>query len=259
MGTVAAIARGYRADAGLVPEPTRLQPLDRHARAPARDAHGRGPLGPRRDEPAALARGRRSQRDPEGGCRPRRARPADRGLGRARGQAPSAPRARPSVNPTIVSGGSFISNVPERCDVALNTTYLPGNADERGLRLDPEGRDRAGGCRGGAVPTTGSPSTRRLELVHGLPAVRDRPRLADRRRRAGGRPRARRRRARRGHRHDLRRRAPDALRRDPQPRLRPRRPQARARSRRMGGDRRARARGEALRARDRRAGAESAE
>jgi len=43
----------------------------------------------------------------------------------------------PSVNPTIVSGGSFISNVPERCDVALNTTYLPGNADERGYGSIP--------------------------------------------------------------------------------------------------------------------------
>ena len=50
------------------------------------------------------------------------------------------------MNPTIVSGGSFISNIPERCDLALNITYLPGNADAGGYGRF-EGRGRAGGGR----------------------------------------------------------------------------------------------------------------
>jgi acetylornithine deacetylase len=38
-----------------------------------------------------------------------------------------------------VRGGSFISNVPERCDLALNTTYLPGDADSEGYGSVPRG------------------------------------------------------------------------------------------------------------------------
>ena len=45
----------------------------------------------------------------------------------------------PLVQPTGIRGGTFISNVPERCDVDLNATYLPGNADERGYGSIPRG------------------------------------------------------------------------------------------------------------------------
>jgi acetylornithine deacetylase len=136
MGTVAAIARGYAADAGLVPEPTRLSlwiatrgllhgtltVLGRSAHAEMNQPHWREGGGVNAIQKAttvlagldALTAGwaeREDKRHPLLGT--------------------------PSVNPTIVSGGSFISNIPERCEVALNTTYLPGNADEHGYGSIP--------------------------------------------------------------------------------------------------------------------------
>ena len=44
---------------------------------------------------------------------------------------------RPSVQPTIIRGGAFISNVPESCRIDLNATYLPGDADEGGYGSVP--------------------------------------------------------------------------------------------------------------------------
>jgi acetylornithine deacetylase len=136
MGTVAAIARGYRADAGLVPEPTRLNLwiatrglLHGTLRVEGRSAHAEmnqpqwrqgGGVNAIQKAAALLAgldglnadwAGREDKRHPLLGT--------------------------PSVNPTIVRGGSFISNIPERCDVALNATYLPGNADAGGYGSIP--------------------------------------------------------------------------------------------------------------------------
>jgi acetylornithine deacetylase len=136
MGTIAAIARGYRGDAGLVPEPTRfdlwiatrgllhgtLTVAGRSAHAEINQPHWREGGGVNAiQEAAAVLAGldrltagwaeREDKRHPLLGT--------------------------PSVNPTMISGGSFISNVPERCDVAINTTYLPGNADERGYGSIP--------------------------------------------------------------------------------------------------------------------------
>jgi acetylornithine deacetylase len=138
MGTIAAIARGYRGDAGLVPEPTRLNLWiatrgllhgtltveGRSAHAEMNQPHWRegGGVNAIQKAAALLAaldgltagwEGREDKRHPLLGT--------------------------PSVNPTIVSGGSFISNIPERCDVALNTTYLPGNADGDGYGSIPRG------------------------------------------------------------------------------------------------------------------------
>ena len=138
MGTVAAIARGYRGDAGLVPEPTRLglwiatrgllhgtlAVEGRSAHAEMNQPHWRegGGVNAIQKAMAVLAgldrvtadwAGREDKRHPLLGT--------------------------PSVNPTIVRGGSFISNVPESCGVALNATYLPGNADEHGYGSIPRG------------------------------------------------------------------------------------------------------------------------
>jgi acetylornithine deacetylase len=138
MGTIAAIARGYRGDAGLVPEPTRLNLWiatrgllhgtltveGRSAHAEMNQPHWRegGGVNAIQKAAALLAaldgltagwEGREDKRHPLLGT--------------------------PSVNPTIVSGGSFISNIPERCDVALNTTYLPVNADGDGYGSIPRG------------------------------------------------------------------------------------------------------------------------
>jgi len=37
----------------------------------------------------------------------------------------------------VIRGGTFISNIPERCEVAINTTYLPADADPDGYGSAP--------------------------------------------------------------------------------------------------------------------------
>ena len=136
MGTVAAIARGYRADAGLVPEPTRLNlwlatrgllhgtltVAGRSAHAEMNQPHWREGGGVNAIQKAAAVLAGLDRLSESWASRPDKRHPL---LG------------TPSVNPTMVSGGSFISNIPERCDVALNTTYLPGDADEHGYGSRP--------------------------------------------------------------------------------------------------------------------------
>ena len=46
---------------------------------------------------------------------------------------------RPGVQPTIIHGGAFISNVPESCEIDLNATYLPADADDGGYGSVPRG------------------------------------------------------------------------------------------------------------------------
>jgi acetylornithine deacetylase len=136
MGTIAAIERGYRGDAGLVPEPTGFDLwiatrglLHGTLSVEGRSAHaemnqpswqdGGGvnaiqktmPLLGALDELSARWAGRADKRH--------------------------ALLGTPAVHPTMISGGVFISNVPERCDVALNTTYLPADADANGYGSVP--------------------------------------------------------------------------------------------------------------------------
>lgn len=138
MGTVAAIERGYRGDAGLVPEPTRLNLwiatrglLHGTLSVPGRSAHAEVNQPPWRDgggvnaiQKAAYLLG------------------ALDGLTNAwseRSDKQHPLLGTPGIHPTIIRGGVFISNVPERCEVALNTTYLPGNADPSGYGSVPRG------------------------------------------------------------------------------------------------------------------------
>jgi acetylornithine deacetylase len=136
MGTVTCIERGYAADAGVVPEPTRLQLwiatrglLHGSIRVPGRSAHaevnqppwreGGGVNAIRAAQPLLEAlsaleadwAGRESKRHPLLGA--------------------------PQVQPTGIEGGVFISNVPESCTVALNATYLPADADADGYGSVP--------------------------------------------------------------------------------------------------------------------------
>ena len=138
MGTVAAIARGYRAEAGLVPEPTRfnlwvatrgllhgtLTVEGRSAHAEMNQPHWREGGGVNAIQKAALVLAGLDRLSADWAERADKRHPL---LG------------TPSVNPTMIRGGSFISNVPERCDVAVNTTYLPGNADATGYGSIPRG------------------------------------------------------------------------------------------------------------------------
>jgi acetylornithine deacetylase len=136
MGTVAAIERGYRADAGLVPEPTRLDLwvatrglLHGSFRVPGRSAHaevnqpawqdGGGVNAIERALPLIAALGELSAG----------------WLGRDDKRHPLL--GTPVVQPTIVSGGSFIANVPEDVTVHLNATYLPQDADDGGYGSVP--------------------------------------------------------------------------------------------------------------------------
>ena len=126
---------------------------------------------------------------------------------------------RPCVQPTIVRGGAFISNVPESCEIDLNATYLPGGRGRARLRQRPARRDpeRRRGRAARRRLVRRAPA--RVDLGDRLPAVGDRPRRGHHHRHARGVGRAGRRRARRGHRHDLRRRAAHAAR--GRPRARP--------------------------------------
>jgi len=138
MGTVAVIERGYRADAGLVPEPTRLNfwiatrgLLHGSVFVPGRSAHaemnqppwrqGGGVNAIEKSVPVLQAfRGLSA----EWATRESKAHPL---LG------------RPCVQPTIVRGGVFISNIPESCEIDLNATYLPADADAQGYGSVPRG------------------------------------------------------------------------------------------------------------------------
>jgi acetylornithine deacetylase len=138
MGTIAAIARGYRGDAGLVPEPTRNNLwiatrglLHGTLTVPGRSAHAEMNQPPWQDGGGVNAiqktghvlhvldrlsddwAGRESKRHPLLGT--------------------------PGIHPTGVRGGTFISNIPESCELDLNTTYLPADADEQGYGSVPRG------------------------------------------------------------------------------------------------------------------------
>ena len=138
MGTIAAIARGYRGDAGLVPEPTRNNLwiatrglLHGTLTVPGRSAHvemnqpsWREGGGVNAIAKAAHVLGALDGLSSEWAEREDKRHPL---LG------------TPAVHPTGIRGGTFISNVPESCEVDLNTTYLPANADGSGYGSIPRG------------------------------------------------------------------------------------------------------------------------
>jgi acetylornithine deacetylase len=136
MGTVAVIERGYRADAGLVPEPTRLKLwiatrglLHGSVVVPGRSAHAEMNQPSWRDGGGVNAIDHSvsvlqafQKLSADWATRETKAHPL---LG------------RPCVQPTIIHGGAFISNVPENCRIDINATYLPGDADEDGYGAVP--------------------------------------------------------------------------------------------------------------------------
>jgi acetylornithine deacetylase len=138
MGTVAAIARGYRADAGLVPEPTGLRMWittrgllhgtltveGRSAHAEMNQPHWREGGGVNAIAKTAMLIGALQRLAGEWAGREDK-RHALLGV--------------PGIHPTIIRGGTFISNIPERCELAVNATYLPANADGDGYGSVPRG------------------------------------------------------------------------------------------------------------------------
>jgi acetylornithine deacetylase len=136
MGTVAAIERGYRADAGLVPEPTRLNfwiatrgLLHGSVVLPGRSAHAEMNQPPWQDGGGVNAI--------------QKSTPVLRALEELTAEWASRPSkehallGRPGVQPTIIRGGAFISNVPESCEIHINATYLPADADAGGYGSVP--------------------------------------------------------------------------------------------------------------------------
>lgn len=138
MGTVAAIERGYRADAGLVPEPTNLNLWiatrgllhglltvpGRSAHAEVNQPHWRDGGGVNAIEHALPLLAALGQLTDDWAVRPEKRHPL---LG------------VPRVQPTVIRGGSFIANVPESVDVQINATYLPRDADRDGYGSIPRG------------------------------------------------------------------------------------------------------------------------
>jgi acetylornithine deacetylase len=146
MGTIAAIERGYRADAGLVPEPSEMNLwvatrgiLHGSCKVEGRSAHaeinqpswqeggGVNAIEMTADVIRALRElsadwaGRADQRHPLLGA--------------------------PAIHPTLVGGGAFIANIPESCELGINTTYLPGNADADGFGSGPKAEIEAAVAR----------------------------------------------------------------------------------------------------------------
>jgi acetylornithine deacetylase len=136
MGTIAAIARGYRADAGLVPEPSdmklwvatrgilhgkiRLEGRSAHAeinQPPWEEGGGVNAIEKAADVIEALRELTREW------------------TGRADQQHPLL--GEPAIHPTLIRGGTFVANIPESCELGINTTYLPGNADASGFGSAP--------------------------------------------------------------------------------------------------------------------------
>jgi acetylornithine deacetylase len=160
MGTMAAIDRGYRADAGLVPEPTRFNLwvatrglLHGSLAVPGRSAHAEVNQPPWEAGGGVNAIHKTMY-----------LLSALEELSRRWAKRPDKRHAllgTPSINPTIIRGGNFISNVPERCEVALNTTYLPANADDRGYGSIPRAEITdavAAACAGDDWLTANAPS-----------------------------------------------------------------------------------------------------
>jgi acetylornithine deacetylase len=131
MGTVAAIQRGYRADACLVPEPSNFEIwvayrgiLYANIRVDGRPAHAEIP------QPHWRAGGGVNAID--------LMRKVMDGLDalsmewQGRPDKQHALLATPRIFPTGISGGEFIASLPARCELQIDLTYLPANGDALG-------------------------------------------------------------------------------------------------------------------------------
>ena len=131
MGTIAAIRRGYRADAAIVPEPTELDVWIAFRGILVGELEVRGRSGhvevaqPHWSLGGAvnavhLMLGQLSwlrTLDQEWRIRPDKQHPLC---------------STGEINVTTVSGGRFYSNVPESCTATLNICYVPGEQDDTG-------------------------------------------------------------------------------------------------------------------------------
>jgi acetylornithine deacetylase len=146
MGTIAAIERGYRADAGLVPEPTDMALwtatrgiLHGSVKIEGRSAHAeinqpswQDGGGVNAIEKTAKVIGALQGLSEEWSRREDKRHPL---LG------------VPAIHPTLVRGGAFIANIPESCELGINTTYLPQNADADGFGSVPKAEIEAAVAR----------------------------------------------------------------------------------------------------------------
>jgi acetylornithine deacetylase len=150
MGTIAAIARGYTADGGLVPEGTGfdVRVATRgllHARlvVEGRSAHAEVA------QPSWQEGGGVSAIDKALDVLAALRRLSDGWSHRAGKQHPLL--STPAIHATQIAGGDFIASIPERCEVGLNLTYLPADvdADGYGSRVREEVEDALAGVVAG--------------------------------------------------------------------------------------------------------------
>ncbi|MCL5256868.1 MAG: ArgE/DapE family deacylase [Chloroflexi bacterium] len=132
MGTLAAIERGYRADACLLPEPSgfniwaayrgilfgSIVVTGRAAHAEHEIEHWRAGGGVSAINKMWLIQNAIEELNREW-------------LGRPDKQ--HRLLSNPQIVPTMIHGGEFYASVPARCELTLDITYLPGNGDERGF------------------------------------------------------------------------------------------------------------------------------
>ncbi|MDX6513729.1 MAG: acetylornithine deacetylase [Gaiellaceae bacterium] len=137
MGTIAACVRGYRADAGLVPEPTNFDLwiatrgiLHATCSVTGRSAHAE------MNQPSWQEGGGVNAISKTARVIEALEELAESWTGREDKVHPLL--GVPGIHPTLIRGGAFISNVPEQCELALNSTYLPGNADAAGFGSAPK-------------------------------------------------------------------------------------------------------------------------
>jgi acetylornithine deacetylase len=131
MGTVAVIQRGYRGDACLVPEPSAFQTwiayrgiLYGTIRTEGRPAHAEIPQPHWRNGGGISAID--AMRTVLNGI------DVLNGEWRGRPDKVHPLLATPSIVPTRIAGGEFIASIPAGCEIDLDVTYLPANADQNG-------------------------------------------------------------------------------------------------------------------------------
>jgi acetylornithine deacetylase len=130
-GAIAAVARGVRADMGIIPEPTSFDVW----------VACRGDVIPTITVPGRLGHAGIEHPDPQAGGAVNAIEKAAYLLGALRDlqdewqERPDHrhPYLSPGhVIPTVITGGDWVVNVPDSCRITLHVSYLPAHADEEG-------------------------------------------------------------------------------------------------------------------------------
>ncbi len=132
MGTIACIERGYKADAGIVPEPTgcheiwtccrgilmgKVAVTGRAGHGDLNQLHWRDGGGVNAIDKATLILQAMKNLEAEW---------------RGRKDKTHSLLPTPEVHPTLIHGGEFWTTIPAKCEITVDVQYLPGNCDSDG-------------------------------------------------------------------------------------------------------------------------------